>query len=112
MILCFFSTTIPLKLTQKYYLTFLFDSRADLRSTGTHPQNDFGAIDAKLSSYGSLMKESHKNSLTVWAEVGPSHDDQPVFCWSTSPVSPVPPHYLHPDCFNYGFEKLVPAVLD
>lgn len=87
--------------------------RADVRSTGTHPQSDFGAIDAKLSSYTSLMNETSKkkNTLTVFAEMGPSHDDQPTFCWSSSPVHPVPPHHLHPDCFGFGFEKLVPTVL-
>jgi hypothetical protein len=88
--------------------------RADVRSTGTHPQSDFGAIDAKLSSYASLMDETNKkkkNTLTVFAEMGPSHDDQPMFCWSSSPVHPVPPHHLHPDCFGFGFETLVPTVL-
>ena len=114
--------------------------RADVRSTGTHTQSDFGAIDAKLSSFGSLMQKDGTNSLQVFAEVGPryvdfpsvfrwvgeidvvflilfifafvSHDDQPKFCWDTSPVSPMPPHHLHPNCFDFSFETLVPAVFN
>ena len=98
--------------------------RADLRSTGTHPQSDFGAIDAKVTSYGSLMKKENvsvgstnsssvtmKNTLKVYAANGPTHDDQPAFCWSTSPTNPVPSHHLHPDCFRYGFEIFVPTLL-
>ena len=90
--------------------------RADLRSTGTHPQNDFGAIDAKLSSFQNLMggvkKSKNQNSLIVFAEAGPTHDDQPAFCWSTSPTTPTPPHVLHPDCFNFEFQKIIPVPFD
>lgn len=91
--------------------------RADVRSTGTHPQSNFGAIDAKVSSYTSLFngdrRGSNQNRHKVFAEAGPTHDDQPVFCWSKNrvPVSQPPPHHLHPDCFNFTFETITPVHL-
>lgn len=76
--------------------------RADIRSPGSHPLSAFGAIDAKLSSYRTYY--SMNQSMTVYANAGPTHDEQPVFCWSSSAFTD--PHNLHPDCFKYNWTSI------
>jgi len=82
--------------------------RADLRSSGSHPLSAFGAIDAKASSYLSMYPaKGSKNVLTVFAEAGPTHDDQPQFCWDKTFDTP---HVMHPACFAFGWDKITPTL--
>jgi len=82
--------------------------RADLRSAGSRPMAAFGAIDAKMSSFQTLFggASSINNTLTVWAQAGPTHDEQAVFCWNTTNFPD--PHHMHPNCFDHGWEQLAP----
>ena len=71
----------------------------------------FGAIDAKMTSYRTLFANDgrggpHNNTLTVWAQAGPTKDEQPVFCWNTTHFPN--PHHMHPDCFNHSWAALAP----
>ena len=51
----------------------------------------------------------HNNTLTVWAQAGPTKDEQPVFCWNTTHFPN--PHHMHPDCFNHSWAALAPLLL-
>jgi hypothetical protein len=53
-------------------------SRYDLQPPQMMPQA-FGATDAKMTN-SSLLRSGR-----VMIQAGPTHDQQPVFCWSTSP---------------------------
>jgi len=57
-----------------------------------------GAINGKLTS-NAMMKEHQ-----TWAVAGPTHDDQPVFVWSTAPaaVSAIP-HIGQPDRWDFSW---------
>jgi hypothetical protein len=70
-------------------------SRYDLEP---NPDNvsTFGALDAKVSSSQLMM---HKNGA-IWAENGPTHDQQPVFTWANFPTVI---HYGQPEAFNFTF---------
>jgi hypothetical protein len=86
-------------------------SRYDLRSpniTNSKP-NSYGAVDAKLSSYSRMQAalESGNNAKEqlVSAVNGPTHDQQPVFKWSTSAFD----HQVHvgqPDVFDFDFVEM------
>jgi len=82
--------------------------RADLRSSGSHPLSAFGAIDAKASSYRTMFLDGKTNKMTVWAEAGPTHDDQPQFCWNGTTFDT--PHVLHPACFAFGWDEITPNL--
>ena len=71
--------------------------RADLGVVG---KQMFGALDAKWSSYTHGYK-----TLKTQANAGPTHDTQPVFCWSPASKDP---HYGHPTCFNFTTTEMVP----
>lgn len=64
----------------------------------------FGALDAKWSSWSAVVQ----GGLAVSAEIGPTHDQQPVFCWSHHPLSDTP-HHGHPDCYNAGPVDIRPS---
>lgn len=56
------------------------------------------AVDAKVTSSSMLALRK------VEAVSGPTHDDQPVFCWSTAPTAvQQEPHLGQPDCFNFDW---------
>ena len=66
----------------------------------------FGAIDAKVSS---VSLASNVDLPTVYARLGPTHDNVPVFCWKdfesmknrrNRPFF----HVGHPGCFNFTYE--------
>jgi len=91
--------------------------RGDLRSAGSRPMAAFGAIDAKMSSYrtlfgvasaGAASAGASSNTLAVWAEAGPTHDEQAPFCWSATSFKD--PHLMHPNCFNFSWQQLAPLV--
>jgi len=82
--------------------------RADLRSSGSHPLSAFGAIDAKASSYRTMHPTGTTNTMSVWAEAGPTHDQQPEFCWNSTTFDT--PHVFHPACFAWGWDKITPAL--
>ena len=60
----------------------------------------FGALDAKWSSYTAGYK-----TLKTHANAGPTHDQQPVFCW---PKFSRHAHHGHPECFNFTTTEMVP----
>ena len=64
----------------------------------------FGALDAKWSSYSAVMR----GGLAIMAELGPTHDQQSVFCWSSHRAASAP-HHGHPDCYGYGPVTITPA---
>lgn len=73
--------------------------RADLEGAGGQR---FGALDAKWSSYTLGYK-----SLKAQANAGPTHDQQPVFCWKKLDLTP---HHGHPECFNFSTTVMAPHV--
>lgn len=74
--------------------------RADLQVPG----QPFGALDAKWSSWSVYTKET-----TSYAQMGSTHDQQPVFCWPDNSQTPNP-HHGHPQCFNFSTVPMTPAV--
>ena len=58
----------------------------------------FGALDAKWSS-ATLARTG-----ATHAQAGPTHDNQPIFCWSHH--HRVPPHNLQSDCWNFTTVRL------
>jgi len=71
--------------------------RADLAPLG---KQMFGALDAKWSSYTVGYK-----TLKAQTNAGPTHDQQPVFCWSPNSREP---HFGHPTCFNFTTTEMQP----
>jgi len=69
----------------------------------------FGALDAKISSV-MLNKASSTSSAgaRAYAILGPTQQDQPVFCWSTMPNGDSYSHAGQPDCFDYEWIQLPP----
>jgi hypothetical protein len=61
-----------------------------------HPS---GGLDGKVSSVSLAAKSI--NNPTVKARIGPTSDDQPVFCWSQLQKSYV--HVGQPDCWNFNW---------
>jgi len=56
----------------------------------------YGAVDAKVTS-AALVKQ-----LQFAAEAGPTHDQQPVFQWSSSPFAETERHRGQPDRWEFG----------
>jgi hypothetical protein len=67
-------------------------------------QSLFGALDGKWSSWSQVVQ----GGLTASAQFGPTHDQQPVFCWSNHPATTTP-HFGHPDCFAFGSVQISPS---
>jgi len=62
-----------------------------------------GANDGKIASFKELL---FSEEPYWWGRVGPTYDQQPVFCWSHYPNN----NYTYngqPDCFHYPWAKLV-----
>ena len=53
----------------------------------------------QISSFKAL-----KDNMTVFGSAGPTHDEQPVFCWGQTKFED--PHYMHPDCFGFPWEAV------
>lgn len=77
-------------------------SRYDLR-TNSSKAKSYGAVDAKLTSLQRINSIlSNNNVHLVVAQNGPTHDQQPVFQWSTSLFSQQL-HLGQPDKFDFDF---------
>eukprot|EP00455_Lapot_gusevi_P032362 TRINITY_DN3529_c0_g1_i3.p1 TRINITY_DN3529_c0_g1~~TRINITY_DN3529_c0_g1_i3.p1 ORF type:complete len:535 (-),score=171.08 TRINITY_DN3529_c0_g1_i3:144-1748(-) len=80
-------------------------ARSDLNpANGTYPFSSLGfrshgSTDAKMTS-SKLVP-----SLSSYAVCGPTHDQQPVFQWSTSPFQTLP-HHGHPDRFDFDWTEI------
>ena len=64
-----------------------------------------GGLDGKVSSVLSSSNLNQNSSPSIYGRVGPTSDDQPVFCWSTTDGSYI--HNGQPDCFSYAWSSLV-----
>lgn len=72
-----------------------------------------GGIDSKISSAALIFQSAISHQVentydissmiapTVHMRMGPTHDDQPVFCWSNLNDSYV--HFGQPDCFDFDW---------
>jgi hypothetical protein len=71
--------------------------------SGSYMAGTFGAIDNKISSYNMMM--SHTDYQEAVVVSGPTHDTQPVFCWSKlNPELNQGLIYLgQPDCFDFDY---------
>ncbi|KAJ4459867.1 putative Phospholipase B [Paratrimastix pyriformis] len=65
------------------------------------PPEDMAATDAKVTS--ALLAES----FITYGVVGPTWDDQPVFCWSNSTLAGHS-HQGQPDCLRFDYVRLAP----
>ncbi|GIQ82302.1 phospholipase B-like protein, partial [Kipferlia bialata] len=75
-------------------------ARYDLR---TQNPSSYGGIDSKATS-GRMA--SHQEA---WAQSGPSHDDETVFCWSDGDVNGnawTEEHVGQPDCWDMDWEYM------
>lgn len=68
----------------------------------------YGAIDAKVTTVLDSKREVG-DAPVLYARVGPSHDQQPVFCWSDMKDADEYVHVGQPDCFDYAWQVLPPA---
>ena len=75
-----------------------------------------GAIDAKVSSYLSVLPQENRGDLpVVYAKLGPTVDNQAPFCWKqfenvTDMSGRNIKHRSHPECFNYDW-ILMPRIV-
>ncbi|KAJ6247240.1 phospholipase b-like 1 [Anaeramoeba flamelloides] len=79
-------------------------SRNDLVDPDKHSDNAFlsatcfGGLDAKVSGYAGVKKGS------IWAQCGPTHDQQPVFSWKNAPkFCDSIPHEGQPEVFDFDW---------
>lgn len=82
----------------------------------------FGAIDSKVSTVINSRKSSTTNRASdgsylpmIMARLGPTTDDQPVFCWSAidSKRNTRGKRFVHngqPDCFAYLWQQFPPPI--
>jgi hypothetical protein len=81
--------------------------REDL-ATARRDRYPFGATDGKVSS-ALLADEEGGPSMT--ARLGPTSDDQPMFCWSSFDLDAGDKTYSHlgqPDCFDFHWQSFPP----
>ncbi len=80
------------------------DLEPDAASVGA-----FGALDAKVA-LASDVKRNAGQRPTFYARLGPTSDQQPVFCWSSFAESSSYSHNAHPDCFNFTWQQFPPST--
>jgi len=68
----------------------------------------FGALDAKVTT-ATLSKVEAGVNPTYFARLGPTHQQQPVFCWSQLPDEAEYHHAGQPDCFDFDFQAFPPT---
>jgi hypothetical protein len=73
--------------------------RGDLQVEGA---GAFGAIDAKVSS---IMLQKNQKPLH-WVKLGPTIDEQEVFCWSNFKEDALYVHEGSPDCYDFQWQLL------
>ena len=61
-----------------------------------------GGIDAKFSTLSAAAA-----GLVSHGRAGPTHDDQPTFCW-TEPFAHETSHVGHPRCFDFEWGSFTP----
>lgn len=66
----------------------------------------FGALDAKVTSALSLQSDIPD----IYARLGPTYDQQPVFCWSSYADEAEYSHNGHPDCFDFAWNVFPPTL--
>eukprot|EP01006_Ploeotia_vitrea_P043935 TRINITY_DN66792_c6_g2_i1.p1 TRINITY_DN66792_c6_g2~~TRINITY_DN66792_c6_g2_i1.p1 ORF type:complete len:448 (-),score=31.62 TRINITY_DN66792_c6_g2_i1:210-1466(-) len=87
-------------------------ARFDLKAgpPGT-PYNDWfyrgvhGGIDSKVTSFSNFEQKGTNAYGDVEAISGPTHQQQPVFCWKDWPNQP---HEGQPECFNFDWQQISP----
>ena len=62
-----------------------------------------GAIDGKVVSVREVFHDGAQH-LSLHARVGPTHDQQPPFCWEERLGS-------RPECFEFAWDRLSPGTL-
>jgi hypothetical protein len=65
----------------------------------------YGAIDGKVSSVSACKRKPGINP-TIYGKVGPTHDLQPIFCWSDFHSSSEFVHNGQPNCLDFGWISL------
>jgi hypothetical protein len=71
-------------------------------------QGAFGALDVKVTSIQKARVGYNLNHPQISARLGPTHDQQPFFCWSQIEDK----GYVHqgqPDCYNFDYTIFPPA---
>lgn len=81
--------------------------RGDLEPKVAHA-GAFGALDTKVSS-AIYAKVNNGEAPKIMARLGPTHDQQPVFCWSKFPDEQSYVHHGHPDCFDFPVAQFPPG---
>lgn len=80
-------------------------ARCDLNSPSSSEYQLEGGLDAKVSSV--LMARSMDHSMAFVAQLGPTHDQQPVFDWASFRPSKLypeaPAHFGQPQIFNFNW---------
>ena len=87
--------------------------RGDLEPDAAHV-GAFGALDAKISSVLLNVKTSEKtgekevqgDGCNSYAVLGPTYQNQPVFCWSTLSNEDSYSHLGQPDCFDFDWTAI------
>ena len=70
-----------------------------------------GGIDSKCSSASAYFGSDDGSiaPMTTYARAGPTHDNEPAFCWDDKPQFLLTPHRGHPSCFSYEWGPVSPA---
>ena len=80
------------------------DLEPEVRNRGA-----YGALDAKVSSV-TLAAKYPGTPAIFRARAGPSHDQQPVFCWSQVTDESDYVHQGQPDCFDFTWNTFPPKA--
>jgi hypothetical protein len=69
----------------------------------------YGALDAKVTTVLTSRKSASQTKPIIYARLGPTTDQQPVFCWSKYANESDYSHVGHPDCFDFEWATFPPA---
>lgn len=69
----------------------------------------FGALDAKVA-LATDVRRAPGVPPVFYARYGPTHEQQPVFCWSKMVGEEKYSHQGQPDCFDYSFQVFPPST--
>lgn len=67
-----------------------------------------GGVDSKISTVTLVLQQG---GPIIDVRMGPTYDQQPVFCWSTLRSNETFSHEGQPDCFEYPWVTLVPQAV-
>lgn len=68
----------------------------------------FGSLDTKVST-ALTARRNPGEAPVILARLGPTHYDQPVFCWSRFRDEPDYVHNGQPDCFDFAISTFPPS---